>query len=251
MGARKTESGNNSDKETGTVLTVSLFLILLTFFILLSSVSITDMKKKQAVSESLSGSFRGFPGGSPVIKTADNEDFSGFLSGTGDPGGGNINLKTGKNMQTLVIGESALFHPDSHLLKSGSAPLLKKLGGYIKTGKHRIEIAGHTDNRDPEEKGYRSNHELSSLMAIQIQKYLIEESGADPERLMAYGCGSGYPEASNDTRESREKNRRIEIILKGMPSAGLKRVHIEPPGGIFSYRGFNFRIYSDEKKNEK
>ncbi|MDQ1331348.1 MAG: chemotaxis protein MotB [Thermodesulfobacteriota bacterium] len=263
MGARKTGIEKYSDRETGMVLTVSTFLILLAFFILLCSLSITDLKKKQAVSKSLSGSFGGFTGGSPGLNTKNqaqediNQGASGsgnlddLLSGMDDSAAGSINLKTGKSMQILVIGESALFQPYRHKLKPGSIPLLKKLGDHIRTGKYRLEIAGHTDNRDAEEKGYRSNHELSSLMALQIQKYLIEESGVEPERIMAYGCGSERPDSSDDTEESREKNRRIEIIVKSKSPDGFKWMHIEPPRGNFSYKGFNFRIYSNEKKSEK
>lgn len=263
MGTRRAGIEKYSDRETGMVMTVSTFLILLAFFILLCSVSITDLKKKQIVAKSLSGSFGGSSGESPKLKTKNqeqkaispresgNEDLNDLLSGMDDSATGNINLKTGKSIQILVIGESDLFQPGRHTLKPGSAPLMKKLGDHIKTGKYRLEIAGHTDNRDAEEKGYRSNHELSSLMALQIQKYLIEESGVEPERILAYGSGSERPDASNDTNESRQKNRRIEIIVKGKSAEGFNRMHIEPPRGVFSFKGFNFRIYSNETKNEK
>jgi chemotaxis protein MotB len=250
MGAGTTENEKNPDREN-MILVVSTFLILLAFFIMLSSVAITDLKKQEAALKSLSASFGG--GARDRAKNPDKEnkypgesekgDFTGLLSGSGEPVTGNINFKTGKDIQMLVIGESDLYMPDSHFIKPSSLPLLKKLGDYIGSGRFKLEIAGHTDGRDPEEKGYRSNHELSTLMALQIQRYLIEESGVDPERITAYGSGSGRPETSNETFESRIKNRRIEIIIKGKEAAGLRRMYVEPHRGTFSYRGFNFRIF--------
>lgn len=78
-------------------------------------------------------------------------------------------------------------------------------------------------------------------MAVQLQKYFIEECKIKPDRITAYGYGSQQPAASNDTPESRQKNRRIEIIFNS--DSPVKKVYSESPSGNFTYRRFNFNAY--------
>lgn len=73
-----------------------------------------------------------------------------------------------------------------------------------------IELSGHTDNQGPA----LANMELSESRAISITNFLIE-NGIDKKRIKAKGYGENKPIASNDTAESRKKNRRVEIkVLK-------------------------------------
>jgi len=239
----------------GIVITVSLFLIILTFFILLNSIALQDNKKTRIAIGSLSGSFGSLKGGlSPVktggsIKPASNPvaaqegNLEKLINGMNREINKQADLKNEKDREILTIGEKALFHKNRHTLKPGSIALLKKLGDFINQGDYPIEIVGHTDNIDAEEKGYRSNWELSSLMAVQIQKYYIEECRVRPDRIMACGYGSERPVVSNDTPESMEKNRRVEIIFKNKSPVNAAKIYTESPSGIFTYKRFNFKVY--------
>ena len=72
----------------------------------------------------------------------------------------------------------------------------------------RIRIEGHTDNRgDPS-----YNQDLSTKRAESVKQYLMDQ-GVDSARLEAQGFGQDNPIASNDTRDGRSKNRRIEFKL--------------------------------------
>ena len=72
----------------------------------------------------------------------------------------------------------------------------------------RIRIEGHTDNRgDPS-----YNQDLSTKRAESVKQYLIDQ-GVNSARLEAQGFGQDSPIASNDTRDGRSKNRRIEFKL--------------------------------------
>ncbi len=72
-----------------------------------------------------------------------------------------------------------------------------------------IEINGYTDNRgDPSYNKY-----LSQLRANRVKAYLISK-GIDKNSIKAFGHGAKNPIASNKTKEGREKNRRIEFIIK-------------------------------------
>ena len=255
MGKRKKNNEEGPVKDFGMVISVSLFLILLTFFILLNSIAVQDDKKTRIAIGSLAGSFGSLKGGLSTMKTgsstmpalppvaAQGSSLEKLITGMGGEINEQADLKTEKSGEILTIGEKALFHQNRHTLKPGSIVLLKKLGDFINQGEYPVEIVGHTDNLDAEEKGYRSNWELSSLMAVQIQKYFIEECKVRPDRITACGYGSERPVVSNDTPESMEKNRRVEIIFKGKSPVHAAKIYSESPSGIFTYKRFNFKVY--------
>jgi len=255
MSKREKNNEEGPGKDVGMVINVSLFLILLTFFILLNSIAVQDDKKTRYAIESLAGSFGSLKGGSSSMKTGSSmmpasppvaeqeSNLEKLITGMDREINEHADLKTGKVKEILTIGEKALFHQNRHMLKPGSTALLKKLGDFINQGEYPVEIVGHTDNLDAEEKGYRSNRELSSLMAVQIQKYFIEECKVRPDRITACGYGSERPVVSNDTPESMEKNRRVEIIFKDKSPVNSAKIYSESPSGIFTYKRFNFKVY--------
>lgn len=255
MGKRKKNNSEGSGKDVGIVMTVSLFLILLTFFILLNSISVQDSKKVRLAIGSLVGSFGSLKGGLSPMKTGSSimpasppvteqeANLEKLITGMEKAINEHADLRSEKGMEILTIGEKALFHQNRHKLNPGSTDLLKKLGDFINEGDYPVEIVGHTDNLDAEEKGYRSNWELSSLMTVQVQKYFIEECKVRPDRITAYGYGSQRPVASNDTPESMEKNRRIEFIFKNKSPVHSAKIYNESPSGIFTYKRFNFKVY--------
>ena len=255
MGKRKKNNGEGSGKDVGMIINISLFLILLTFFILLNSISIQDDKKMRNAVGSLARSFGSLKRGSYPMKTGSSKipaspavaakvaDLEKLMTGMDSKINEHADLKTNEDREILTIGEKALFDQNRHMLKPGSFALLKKLGNFINQGEYPVEIVGHTDNLDAEEKGYRSNWELSSLMAVQVQKYFIEECKVRPDRITACGYGSERPVVSNDTPESMEKNRRIEIIFKDKSPVHSAKIYSESPSGILTYKRFNFEVY--------
>ena len=72
----------------------------------------------------------------------------------------------------------------------------------------RVLVAGHTDNTGDA----NFNLDLSTKRAQSVVDFLAGE-GIDKSRLVAEGFGDRLPVASNDTREGRSKNRRIEFKL--------------------------------------
>ena len=256
MTKRKRNIDDESRVDVGQMMTVSLFLILLTFFILLNSIAVIDEIKARAAIGSLVGAFGSFSGGLSALKTGssimpptapitDEEiNIQQLLSMMDEEMLKSlINIKTGKDIEIISINEKVLFEKDKSQLKSSSYPLLNRLCKHIKKGDYPVEIVGHTDNRPAEEKGYKSNWELSTLMAIQILRYFVEKRKVTPERLTAYGCGSNIQIVSNDTRQLRAQNRRIDIILHFKVPAHVKRIFKKRHAGWFTYKKFDFKIF--------
>ncbi|MBF0485247.1 MAG: OmpA family protein [Candidatus Omnitrophica bacterium] len=107
-----------------------------------------------------------------------------------------------------------LFDSGKADLKDDSLQKLEKVSSVLKTTvvDLNVGVEGHTDNEPIKHSSWKSNWELSSARALSVLHYLIEKDVA-PERLAATGYGEYHPMASNDSKEGRQKNRRVEIVI--------------------------------------
>jgi outer membrane protein OmpA-like peptidoglycan-associated protein len=74
--------------------------------------------------------------------------------------------------------------------------------------KYKIIVEGHTDSTGSES----YNLTLSKNRAESVGRYLID-NGVDPQRLSYEGYGSQFPVDTNETKEGRARNRRVEFLL--------------------------------------
>lgn len=72
-----------------------------------------------------------------------------------------------------------------------------------------VTVEGHTDSYGTDD----ANQKLSTERAAAVQKYLIAAAGIEESRIYAVGYGESKPIASNETRDGRRKNRRIDIVI--------------------------------------
>ena len=92
--------------------------------------------------------------------------------------------------------------------------LLQRIVRLLKTlSDSNFAVEGHTDATptDPDS-DYSSNWELSSARANNVLHYLVD-LGADESKFQTRGYASTMPIASNDTRDGRAYNRRIDIVI--------------------------------------
>ena len=73
-----------------------------------------------------------------------------------------------------------------------------------------LTIEGHTDSHGGDE----FNQKLSQERAESVQQYMINAMRIPSYRLIAVGYGETRPVASNETASGRERNRRIDVIIK-------------------------------------
>jgi outer membrane protein OmpA-like peptidoglycan-associated protein len=103
-----------------------------------------------------------------------------------------------------------LFDVNSPALKKNFTSQLDTLVGLLKRKlTTQVSIIGHTDNTGRE----AYNMRLSTSRAEAVGVYLIDH-GIDPTRITFSGKGSTEPIGDNTFEEGRQKNRRVEIILK-------------------------------------
>ncbi|MBF0569489.1 MAG: OmpA family protein [Candidatus Omnitrophica bacterium] len=107
-----------------------------------------------------------------------------------------------------------LFDSGKADLRADSLPKLEKVSQVVQSTVTDLNIGveGHTDNQPIKHSGWKSNWELSSARAMSVLHYLVS-NGVVPDRLAATGYGEYHPVASNDTKEGRHKNRRVEIVI--------------------------------------
>ncbi|MBO8130360.1 MAG: flagellar motor protein MotB [Candidatus Marinimicrobia bacterium] len=193
-----------------------MMTLLLTFFVLLFSMSTIDPVKlemfsnsvgkalgiKKAKTYSLSEIYR------EVVRVVEEE-----------------NLKKVIEVQTSARGV-AIKIPSEISFESGSAeldpriyPILNKIEPMMRRSVFPIAIEGHTDNVPISSGNYPSNWELSSARACRVVRYYINR-GLDPSRFRAIGYASTRPRApgrtveeANDTPQKRAQNRRVEIVF--------------------------------------
>ena len=102
------------------------------------------------------------------------------------------------------------FASDSATLTSEAKSILDAAAGAINaSSSSQIRIEGHTDNRLSDS----YNQSLSERRAQSVVDYLVSK-GVSASRLNPVGMGESRPVASNDTREGRAQNRRVDIIAE-------------------------------------
>lgn len=130
---------------------------------------------------------------------------------------GEIEITQLRNKLSVSMVDKILFPSGSADIKKNGKKVLDRVGEILKkvTGK-QIRVEGHTDNKpigSRLKKKFPTNWELSTARANNVVRYLQEKAGIDPGRLIAAGYAEYRPVTSNDTKEGRAKNRRIEIVL--------------------------------------
>lgn len=114
---------------------------------------------------------------------------------------------------TLRIKSALLFGSGEGEIGTEGALIVEKLARII--SKHAAvftNVEGHTDNQPIRTPRYASNWELSSARAINVLKHMIAH-GVNPKQALATGFGDEFPVANNGTEKGRAANRRILLHL--------------------------------------
>lgn len=73
-----------------------------------------------------------------------------------------------------------------------------------------LTINGHIDGVGDA----RANQALSERRSAAVRAALIDRFGVAPGRLTARGYGASVPKDTNQTREGRARNRRVELVRR-------------------------------------
>lgn len=125
-----------------------------------------------------------------------------------------VRLDLAEKGLVITFVAEVLFDSGKAQLRSESYPILDKVVRILKeeVAQNDIGVEGHTDNEPIRYSRWKSNWELSAQRALGVIYYL-QDHGIKPTRLSARGYGEYRPVASNSSKEGRQLNRRVEIVI--------------------------------------
>lgn len=122
------------------------------------------------------------------------------------------------------VASDATFGFDSAELKTDARSTYERIAGVLNDfDKTVIHVVGHTDSTGAE----LYNQGLSERRANAVARYM-RSRGLDGDRLVVEGRGESEPLASNDTEAGRERNRRVDIVIKPVVE-GEEAKAVRPP----------------------
>lgn len=209
-----------------------LMSLLLTFFILLYSMSSVSAEKFEAAAKSMQSAFGGGESmieGSTVVDI-ETEKITETSEETIDPElvkmynevvaflemkemTSQASVEYDQDGIYVNIQESILFGSGSAIIADSGKNTLNDLGELIQQFDNAVVIEGYTDNVPMNNNNFSSNWELSTGRALSVLRYLSEERNVDPTRLAAKGYGEYHPIVPNDSESNKAKNRRVNIVL--------------------------------------
>ncbi len=243
-GRRKAHATSHENQERWLLTYADMITLLMTFFIVLYSMSKTDMAKFAQFSAAMERAFsvEVFSGSTPrmaedsagtgatpsIVESLltepefqpDASRIKARLQSAAGADGQAPDVAVGATREGIVIRLSG-----SYLFESGRAELkptalasLDTVADELRATPNDIRVEGHTDDIPVDSPRYPTNWELSVARAVAVTRYLTEEDGLPAQRIAAAGYGEFRPVAKNDSREHRAMNRRVEIrILASRP----------------------------------
>ena len=120
-------------------------------------------------------------------------------------------IQVSQDARGIILSMSdILFDVDKATLKQDLKTSLAKVAGILTVYQQfNVSIEGNTDNTGSAD----HNMKLSQQRADNVKNFLVEQ-GIDAGRLSAKGLGMTMPIADNNTKEGRQKNRRVDLVIQ-------------------------------------
>jgi len=217
-----------------------MMTLLLTFFILLYSISSVDAIKFKNISESMQSVLSGETSSSIIEEQGPNDEIpldnpqynedeqaedpkikestvkmyeqvKEYVDKEGLEA--DVAVSLNRNGVFVNIKEVILFEPGEAALKEDGQELLGNLEGLFLQFENEILVEGHTDNIPQRSSVYPTNWELSVGRATAVVRYLSEAKSVPGRRLSAVGYGEYRPITDNSTAGNRALNRRVNLLI--------------------------------------
>jgi chemotaxis protein MotB len=246
MGKKKKQAETPAP-DLNQIMTVSLFIILLAFFILLNSIAVEDESRQRLALGSLMENFGVLSGGFSVTggenqkvsselikKVSSLLNFSDLIQSEDDPLNGLV-VTTNLKESVITLPAGILFEAGTTRIKASGHPVLDRICRAVNETQYSVTIAGHADSSSGGSMPGVTPRETSSLQALAVLQYFIEAGEVSPDLTTAYGWGEYQPISDSKIREVRSLNQRIEITM-------VHTKRLEKPEGFFTFKNFFFNV---------
>ncbi|QEY26155.1 type VI secretion system protein TssL, long form [Neisseria zalophi] len=124
-----------------------------------------------------------------------------------------VSVVDSQDRSTVTILGDGLFESGSTAIQDQYYPVLATIGQALNSVEGQVVVTGYTDDRPIQSLNFPSNWHLSQGRADAVKEILLNYVNNGANRIRSEGRGSTNPVASNDSPESRARNRRVEITL--------------------------------------
>ncbi len=125
-----------------------------------------------------------------------------------------VQVQLTENGLHLTVADSVMFHSGEAELIEPARTVLGFVAGMLDGRIESVVVEGHTDDRPIHTVRYPSNWELSAARAASVVRFMLSLTEVlDPSHYVAIGHGEHHPIHTNTTAAGRSRNRRVEIFL--------------------------------------
>lgn len=235
-----------------------LMSLLLTFFILLFSMSSVETEKFKAAAQSLQEAF-GNPDGQPLPnQVPEMSDTIPIIISQTEQIVDEVLEEIRRQLQLFVsenqlqdkvvvakeaegvflrIQDATVFLPGAAGIEDEGARVLARLGDITRLIEVPVVVTGHTDDSPINSGIFRSNWELSAVRAAGVARALVER-GQNAALVTVEAYSQYRPVSPNDTPAGRALNRRVELyysrqgVIKTLVERGLLPNAATAPAGV-------------------
>ncbi|WP_419725102.1 flagellar motor protein MotB [Terrisporobacter petrolearius] len=225
--SRKKKKGDDINPNAWLDTYADTITLLLTFFILLYSMSSVDAKKLNELSNALQKSLRGDV---KVEELSDIKEIATNNEKTSEQIQEDLVKKVNETIEAnsftdvikvrdedrgvvLQLDETILFDPGKADLMKKSQNVLNMVTKIVKDLPNDVLIEGNTDDIPMFNKEFQSNWELSTARAVSVVKYFVSVKKLDPTKFSVKGYGEYKPLVENNSTKNRTINRRVDILI--------------------------------------
>ncbi|MBE0483136.1 MAG: flagellar motor protein MotB [Bacterioplanes sp.] len=126
---------------------------------------------------------------------------------------GQIEIETVGKKIIIRIQQRGVFRPGSDFIDDRFLPVIDKIRTVLVTVPGKISVEGHSDDLPINTPRFRSNWALSSARAASFAEELFIAPELSSDRFQIVGHADKQPLVPNVDAESRERNRRVELII--------------------------------------
>lgn len=265
--SKKKDEKKNSGAPAWMVTYSDLMTLMLTFFVLLVSMSVMDERRKLIVIGSIVGTFGQGQRSYEVLSQrdkhsavepgpieADTNDLEPLKEMVWDDANEDLSFKSNEFVQVLSIADDVLFERGKTTLKPRGQQILEEALPVLLAVRYPILLAGHTSSlRDEEGAQYHvedrnkpmdSSWQLSFTRVMILYRFLLD-AGMDPNMLRVEAFGRFRPRYNSLTPRNRRRNRRVDLILDKRNARWQEKLgshRLGPNKDQYKYHDFIFKF---------
>lgn len=127
---------------------------------------------------------------------------------------GEVEIETEGRKIVVRIKEQGSFEPGTADLSPDYYAVIAVVREVIAKREGAVAVEGHTDNINIRSNRFRSNWDLSAMRAVSVAQELFIDGVLDSRRFSVTGFADAQPLVPNDSPANRDRNRRVEIVIR-------------------------------------